>query len=227
MIAHEDAAVAIAALRAGALGILPTDTVYGLAAWLADADAVAALYALKRRPRSQACQVLTYDAATLDALLESLPPDVARIARALLPGPVTCVVPDEALLFAAAAGDAPGSVGVRAPVAAAPLRDIPGWFVATSANEPGGRDPSEVDHVPERIRNACSVILDAGPLPGTASAVVDLRPSATGGEPVILRPGNDPAALAASLQAIRSSAPAGGDSPPNEGPPRTTTRGSV
>ena len=66
---------------------------------------VAALYALKGRPRSQPCQVLLYSAALLDEALAAprrRAPGPRRAA--LLPGPATCLVPDPAGRYAAAAG---------------------------------------------------------------------------------------------------------------------------
>jgi tRNA A37 threonylcarbamoyladenosine synthetase subunit TsaC/SUA5/YrdC len=64
--------------------------------------------------------------------------------------------------------------------------------VATSANDPGGPDPSTLDDVPERIRAGCGAELDVGPLPGTPSTVLDL----TRREPRVLREGAVPAAEA-------------------------------
>jgi tRNA A37 threonylcarbamoyladenosine synthetase subunit TsaC/SUA5/YrdC len=77
--------------------------------------------------------------------------------------------------------------------------DLP--MVATSANHPGGADPARVADVPADLRAGCAVV-DAGPLPGTASAVVDLRPVDGGGEAVLVRPGPDPAGLARALEAV-------------------------
>ena len=68
-----DAVAAVrSALDGGALALVPTDTVYGLAAALDRPEGVAALYALKGRPRSQPCQVLVYAAALLDEALAPL-----------------------------------------------------------------------------------------------------------------------------------------------------------
>ncbi len=60
-----------------------------------------------------------------------------------------------------------------------------GAVAATSANLHGAADPSHPDEIPEEIRSAVAALVDAGPLPGTPSTVVDL----TGPEPVILREG--------------------------------------
>jgi L-threonylcarbamoyladenylate synthase len=73
--------------------------------------------------------------------------------------------------------------------------------VATSANHPGGSDPATVADVPADVRASCAII-DAGPLPGTASAVVDLRPLEDGRATVLVRPGPDPAAVERALRAV-------------------------
>lgn len=196
------AEIAAEALAGGAVGLLPTDTVYGLAAALDSEDGVAALYALKGRPRSQPCQVLIFHPGRLDEALAPLDPRTRDAARALLPGPATCLVPDPAGRFAAASGGAPGSVGVRAPRVEGSLAGIGLFLVATSANDPGGPDPARLDQVPPRIRDAVGLQIDAGELPGTASAVVDLREVAGGGPARLLRLGPDPDAVAAALDRV-------------------------
>lgn len=190
------------ALRAGGVAVVPTDTVYGLAAALDVPAGIDALYALKGRPRSQPCQVLLYAPALLDAALAGLAGPVEAAARALLPGPATCLVPDPAGRFAAAAGDAPGAVGLRAPVVGADLAALDLPLVATSANHPGGRDPARVEDVPADLRAGAAVEVDAGTLPGTASAVVDLRPLPGGGDAVLIRPGPDPEGVVRALAAV-------------------------
>jgi L-threonylcarbamoyladenylate synthase len=182
------------ALLAGEVALLPTDTVYGLAAALDVPRGVEALYALKGRPRAQPVQVLLYDEAALAAALAGLDPVTSAAAAALLPGPVTCLVPDPGGRYAAAAGDSPGTVGLRAPRMAGPIAGLDLPLVATSANHPGGPDPASLADVPDDLRRAVRA-LDAGTLPGTASAVVDLRAVAGGGAATLVRPGPDPGAL--------------------------------
>jgi L-threonylcarbamoyladenylate synthase len=179
--------------------VVPTDTVYGLAAALDAPAGVAALYHRKGRPRSQPCQVLVYSPARREEALGALGARVRAAAEALLPGPATCLVPDPRGRFAAAAGDRPGSVGLRAPAVAGPLASLDLFLVATSANHPGGPDPASLDEVPEDLRAGIAA-LDAGRLPGIASAVVDLRPLETGAPAVLVRPGPDPDGVARILQ---------------------------
>lgn len=195
-------AAARAALLAGRVALVPTDTVYGLAAALDVPAGIDALYALKGRPRSQPCQVLLLAPALLAEALAALAPRTRAAAAALLPGPATCLVPDPAGRYAAAAGATPGTVGLRAPRMPGPLADaldVP--LVATSANHPGGPDPARVADVPADLRARCAVI-DAGTLPGTASAVVDLRPLEEGGAPLLVRPGPDPEGVARALAGV-------------------------
>ncbi len=186
------------ALQRGQVVLVPTDTVYGIAAALDDEDAVQALYTLKGRPRSQPCQVLCFAPVALDPLLTPLDSTTAAIVRDLLPGSTTCIVADPAGRCAAAAGASVGSVGLRFPAMDEAFQTIDIPLIATSANDPGGRDPRRVADVPNMLRAGLGAIVDAGELPGTPSAVVDLR---TPGAALIVRPGHNPAALADRLAA--------------------------
>lgn len=183
--------LALAAERGGVI-LLPTDTVYGLAAALDVPAGVSALYALKGRPRSQPCQVILLGAEQREAAISALPAAVAAVARQLVPGPLTIIVNDVGGRYRAAAGDQPGSVGLRIPDIDLEL-DQP--LIATSANEPGGADPASVADVPAQIVAGCDLVMDVGRLPGIASAVVDLRPLEHGAAPIVLRPGADPERL--------------------------------
>jgi L-threonylcarbamoyladenylate synthase len=191
----EPVAAAVRALAAGQVVVLPTDTVYGLAADPAQERAVRTIFELKRRPETEAIALV---AARVDALLERVPELAGRaetIARSLLPGPYTLVLANPARRFTALTGGRPGSIGVRVPDlpgAAAALLEQVGAVAATSANLHGGTDPSSLADVPEEIRSAAGAVLDGGKLPGTASTVIDF----TGPEPKVLREGAAPSAEA-------------------------------
>jgi L-threonylcarbamoyladenylate synthase len=187
------------ALVGGGIALVPTDTVYGLAAWLDSPRGIEALYALKGRPRDQPCQVLVYAPPLLAEALGRLDPATARAARTLLPGPATCLLPDPPGRYAAAAGAEAGSVGLRAPRVEGPLTRLDLSLIATSANRPGAPDPAAVADVPADLLAGCDEVVDAGPLPGTASAVVDLRGVAGGNPAVLVRPGLDPGAVERAL----------------------------
>ena len=131
---------------------------------------------LKGRPRSQPCQVLLFAPALLDeALARARRRARARPRRRCCPARRRASSPTPTGRYAAAAGDAPGTVGLRAPRMSGPVPGLDMPLVATSANHPGGPDPARVDDVPGRPARPRARSIDAGPLPGTASAVVDLR----------------------------------------------------
>jgi L-threonylcarbamoyladenylate synthase len=183
-----DVEAAVAAIRAGRLAIVPTDTVYGLATTPYREESVLALYRAKGRAGRQPTAVVAASLEALGRLLPELPERSAAIARALLPGPYTLIVPNPAERLPWLTGTRPGAIGVRVPAVEGPARELlgrVGALVATSANLPGGPDPHTLADVPEQLRAAADAVLDGGPLPGRPSTVIDL----TGAEPVVLREG--------------------------------------
>jgi L-threonylcarbamoyladenylate synthase len=178
----------VAAVRAGELVVVPTDTVYGLACTPYREEPVRALSELKQRSPDQPVALV---AASVDLLLECLPELRGRGAsavRALLPGPFTLVLPNPARRFRWLTGASPETIGVRVPDVdglARELFDQVGALAATSANLHGGRDPRRLEDVPPEILSAVAATLDGGELPGAPSTVLDL----TGAEPRVLREG--------------------------------------
>ncbi|HEU4450287.1 MAG TPA: L-threonylcarbamoyladenylate synthase [Gaiellaceae bacterium] len=191
---------AVAAIRAGQLVVLPTDTVYGLCCDGYREAPFRRLARLKGRPETAPVALL---AADLDVVLDAVPEARGRaavVARALLPGPYTLVLANPARRFRWLCGTTPEAIGIRVPAlpaeTAAVLEEV-GLVAATSANLHGGPDPARLDDVPEQIREGCGAVVDAGELPGRPSTVVDL----TGREPVVLRAGAVPAEAALSAAA--------------------------
>ncbi|MDE2355545.1 MAG: Sua5/YciO/YrdC/YwlC family protein, partial [Alphaproteobacteria bacterium] len=90
-----DLADAVAALKAGRLALMPTETVYGLAADAGSAEAVAAIFAAKGRPRFNPliAHVADLDAAQRVARLDAR---ALTLAEAFWPGPLTLVAPARA-----------------------------------------------------------------------------------------------------------------------------------
>jgi L-threonylcarbamoyladenylate synthase len=196
-----DVDAAVAALKAGGLAVVPTDTVYGLAASPYAEAPVVRLYRAKGR---DALQPTALVAADLDMLFECVPElrgRAGRIASALLPGPYTLVLPNPARRYRWLTGATPAAIGVRVPDVTGLAREVlagAGAFVASSANARGGADPRTIAEVPEEIRAAADVVVDAGELAGTPSTVIDF----TAPEPVVLREG-----AASSADALRRVAP--------------------
>jgi L-threonylcarbamoyladenylate synthase len=186
---------AVSALRAGQVVVLPTDTVYGLAASPYLEAPVRKIFLLKQRPETMPIALV---AASVDFLLECVPELRGRdamIARALLPGPYTLVLRNPARRYRWLTGDRPDTIGVRVPAlggAATPVLEQAGAVAATSANLHGRPDPRTLADVPEEIRAAAGAVVDGGELPGTASTVIDF----SGPEPQVIREGAAAAAAA-------------------------------
>jgi L-threonylcarbamoyladenylate synthase len=181
----------VAAIRAGQVVVLPTDTVYGLCVNPYREEFARRLYRLKGRDEGQPTALVASD---LDVVLECIPElrgRAATVARALLPGAYTLVLPNPGRRFRWLTGSRADTIGVRVPALRGDARAVlerVGAVAATSANEPGGAAPARLDEVPTRLREACAAELDGGALPGFASTVVDL----TGPEPRVLREGAGP-----------------------------------
>jgi L-threonylcarbamoyladenylate synthase len=179
---------AVDAIQRGKTVILPTDTVYGLAASAFHSDAVLKLYRLKNRPVTQPTAILAPDVEMLLELVPELRGRAGVIARALLPGPYTLVLPNPARRFSWLTGARYDTIGVRVPKLVHPTADVlarVSGLAATSANRSGEPDPGRLDDVPEEFRAAAAAVLDTQVLPGVPSTVVDFAER----EPRVLREG--------------------------------------
>ena len=178
----------IAALRGGETVILPTDTVYGLCADPYHEAPVRRLLRLKKRPPELPVALI---ASEFEVILDAVPElrgRAAVLARALLPGPYTLVLPNPARRFRWLTGMRPETIGIRMPDLPGEAKAVLDGFGAvagTSANVHGGPDPARVQDIPESFRRGTTAVVDIGKLPGKPSTVVDLTES----EPQILREG--------------------------------------
>src|SRR5918993_1849217 len=105
---------AAAAIGRGELVLLPTDTVYGVAADAFTPAAVTGLLAAKNRGRAMPVPVLVPEASTLAGLVLNLPEVANRLAQEFWPGGLTLVL-EHAPSLAWDLGDAEGTVAVRLP----------------------------------------------------------------------------------------------------------------
>jgi L-threonylcarbamoyladenylate synthase len=171
----------MAALRRGTVVVIPTDTVYGLAARADDADAMARLFELKGRDAAKSIAVLVGDLGQARTLTTH---GLDRFAP-FWPGPLTVVVPRAANAVLHIGGD-DTTVGIRCP-------DDPfvrrlalevGPIAASSANESGSPTPPTAREI-ATLFSSVTLVVDGGPRQGMASTVID----ATVDPPVVLRAG--------------------------------------
>lgn len=182
-------AAAVRALRDGGLVILPTETVYGLAADAGNARAVAAIFEAKGRPRFNPLIAHVSDAVQAEAVAV-FDDRARRLAEAFWPGPLTIVAPvrdREAVCDLARAGL--DSVAVRAPGHARARAVIAAFgrpVVAPSANRSGRPSPTTFADAVEETGFAAAAALDGGDCAvGVESTVV----SVMDGRLTLLRPG--------------------------------------
>lgn len=201
-------------LADGMLVAFPTETVYGLGANAADAQAVARIFAAKRRPADHPVIVHLRGADDLRGWARSVPPAAAALARAFWPGPLTLVLPRAPQVLDVVTGGQ-DSVGLRVPahpVARALLEAFAAaggtGIAAPSANRFGHVSPTTAQHVADDLGDAVPLILDGGPCPvGIESTIVAF----TGDTPQLLRPGGVPLH---ALARVLGRAPRGGGEAP-------------
>ncbi|HEX2577939.1 MAG TPA: L-threonylcarbamoyladenylate synthase [Aquihabitans sp.] len=173
-------------LAAGGTVVLPTDTVYGVAASATVPGATSQLFELKGRADAQPFAVLVADVEQATQLAVA-----GIVARRWMaerwPGPLTLVLPRRPEARGLALGGDGATIGVRCPdhalvraVAAAV-----GPLATTSANRHGEPTPTTALAAASSLTATVGLVVDGGPSSSVASTVVD----ATGDRWSVLRAG--------------------------------------
>lgn len=183
---------AAAALRDGELVVLPTDTVYGIAADAFAPEATRRVFTAKQRSRRHPLPVLVHTPKQLPGLAAAVPPAAERLMAEYWPGALTLVLPCAPDL-SWDIGDNEGTVAVRMPlddVTLAIIRQV-GPLAVTSANRSGQPAATGAQEAEVAFGEAVAVYVDDGPR-------TDLRPSTivdlTRSEPFLIRDGDLPPA---------------------------------
>ena len=176
-------------LRAGGLVAFPTETVYGLGADAASAQAVQKLYAVKRRPADHPVIVHFDNSRAAFAWSREVPASAQKLAARYWPGPLTLILKRSAMAkdFVTGGQD---TVGLRVPshpIARELLKEFGGAIAAPSANRFGLVSPTTAAHVREDLDRDVELVLEGGASEvGIESTILDL----SGAAPVLLRPGH-------------------------------------
>lgn len=205
---------ATSALKSGRLVVMPTDTVYGLAADAFDSAAVAGLLAAKGRGRDMPVGVLVGSWHTIEGLVYYVPDAARELIRAFWPGALSLVV-QQAPSLQWDLGDARGTVMLRMPlqpVALELLRET-GPLAVSSANVSGQPPAATAQLAQAQLGPLVDVYLDGGPSQEqAASTIVDL----TGPDPRILREGPVSAAAVATVLGVQAASLTGSATPEGE-----------
>jgi L-threonylcarbamoyladenylate synthase len=192
MITPEGAATFERCMTVGGVAIFGADTVYGLACKPDDRAAVERLYAIKGRRPDKPAAVMFFSLELALAALPELGPRSTAALETLMPGPVTALLPNSRHRYPLACGPDPDTLGLRVPALGPATEALGGvrWPVLqSSANPSGGPDARRLSDIPQPIRAAVDLVLDAGELDGTASTVIDLRDYENEGNWRIVREG--------------------------------------
>jgi L-threonylcarbamoyladenylate synthase len=180
----DDLRQAVEALERGEVIVVPTDTVYGVAARLDRPKAVDAIFQLKGRPHDKPLPVLGASAEDLRtvALLDER---ALRLANEFWPGALTIVVP-RAQDFRVDLGGAEdeSTVGVRVPGGEL-IRELlsgTGPLAVTSANQSGKPPATSVEEARSSLGETVATYVDGGIGQGQPSTVISLI-----SEPKVLR----------------------------------------
>lgn len=176
------------AIARGGLIVIPTDTVYGVAADAFTPSAVQKLLDAKGRGREQPPPVLVAGQAALAALVEEIPEPVQRLVNEFWPGGLTVVLPAQPSL-SWDLGDSLGTVAVRMPDnrVALEILEETGPLAVSSANLTGKDAAIAVEDAKRMLGDSVAVYLDGGmSATGIASTIIDatsfVRPRAGSGD---------------------------------------------
>ncbi len=180
---------AVDALRRGQLIGLPTETVYGLAADIANEAALREIFRVKGRPSEHPLIVHIADISQLDGMASYVSPACRALVDHCWPGPLTVVVTAAPHVSRVATGGL-DTVAVRLPSARAAqevIKRLGNAVAAPSANRFGQVSPTTAEHVVHDLGDDVAMVLDDGPCEiGVESTIVDC----TKPQPEILRPGS-------------------------------------
>lgn len=179
------------AIGRGELVVIPTDTVYGVAADAFNPAAVQKLLDAKGRTRQSPPPVLIPGIPTLDALAESVPDVVRQLVDRYWPGALTIILPAQSSL-AWDLGETRGTVALRMPAGriALELLSETGPLAVSSANLTGKPAATTAEEAEDMLDASVSVFLDDGPGGSAPSTIVDATGLSTpGGKLRIVREG--------------------------------------
>jgi L-threonylcarbamoyladenylate synthase len=175
------------AIGRGELVVIPTDTVYGVAADAFSANAVQKLLDAKGRTRQMPPPVLVAGVATLRALVAEVPEAVEKLVEEFWPGGLTIVLPAQPSL-SWDLGETRGTVAVRMPAhrIALELLEETGPLAVSSANLTGRAAAIAAEDARDMLGESVAVYLGDGlSTDGVASTIIDATSLVGGDEPVV------------------------------------------
>lgn len=169
MIFKPDSPEIVELLISGAVGVIPTDTVYGLVCLASNKNAVKKLYALKSRENKPG----TLIASEIDQLVElGLKKRYLKAVEQYWPGPISVVIPTHDLEYLHL-----GAQGLACRVVAGPddllnVLSKVGAILSSSCNHPGEQPANTIQEAIEYFGDSVDFYVDGGDLTGRESSTV-------------------------------------------------------
>ena len=175
-------------LKRGEALILPTETVYGLAASALDASAINKIFEIKGRPRDNPLIVHVSSIEQAESISSDLPEEFYLLARRFWPGPLTLVVKrGEGVPEEVSAGHPTIAIRMPSHPIARKVIELAGPLAAPSANLSGKPSPTNLKDALEDLEGRVAGAIDGGACQvGLESTVLSLYED----EPMLLRPGS-------------------------------------
>jgi L-threonylcarbamoyladenylate synthase len=171
----------------GRIAIFPADTLYGLGCDPLNGAAVDRIHTIKGRDQGKPSAVMYFSPLAMRELVAGLGPRTREAVGALLPGPVTLVLPNPQRRYPLASRDDPERLGVR--LIEGPLAGAMTPIFQSSANRSGEPPPTGFEQIDPELLDAVDLAIDAGGLIGEPSTVVDVTELDSSGSWAILREG--------------------------------------
>lgn len=184
----EEFSKCVSEVKAGALIIFPTETVYGLGAVIDNEEALRKIYLAKGRPSDNPLIVHIANMKQLESVIEKDPPEIfGKLSDVFWPGPVTFILKKKSTISQIITGNR-STVAVRFPsnkIAQSLINQCEMPIAAPSANLSGTPSPTRVEHL-EEMKGRVEWIIETEPLEfGLESTIISLVEP----EPLLLRPG--------------------------------------
>ena len=179
----------VAAIAAGEVVVIPTDTVYGLACDPANAAAVERMYTIKERPAGLELTLLAASRAAVEEAVD-LDETARRLADRYWPGPLSIVAPLGRRRLAIPRSGTTLSTRVPRHGLLLELLSRTGPLATTSANRHGSPAATDAQSARAVLGEAVAIVLDGGPAGGLASTIIDCSRT----PPEVLREGPIPTA---------------------------------
>ena len=152
----------------GAVLLIPTETVYGLFCSWNDQDALQRICEMKNREQGKPFQMLAPDLASVENAGIIITNEIKKVYDAFCPGPLTIVAKHE---------ETGKTIGFRVPDHGF-VQDILFAYganvAATSANFANNPPAATIDEAIESLKGEPNIAIDAGPITGKASTVIDM-----------------------------------------------------